>query len=332
MQDILTLDYPLFVKWYITSRCNLRCAHCYLTDYTIHPPLEKVLPFIDHLASKGVRMITLLGGEPLVRDDLDIIIDRIRKAGMNTHIATNGMLATEQKATRLMNAGATTFQVSLEGANAQINDAVRGLGTFLPIQRGIETLVKAGARVTIAATLTKSNQHTLNDLFALTDRLGAQVLRLNAYMPVGTGEAIASDLLSHVEVRQARESVSHLKTLYPSIKVDPGFFSPQSIVSFDRMPQKKSTFGCGAGTNTLIINSDFTVSACDLLMERDRSLIAASRPEDIDRAWKEDAIFLKWRGRQQQASLGRIASFADVHQHGCHLAHHVYGKEAASHG
>jgi MoaA/NifB/PqqE/SkfB family radical SAM enzyme len=97
VKKIASMGFPLFVKWYITQRCNLRCTHCYLTDYTKSPSLEDVLPIVDFLGSKKVVSIVLIGGEPLARLDLVEIVGRISLNNIQTKIATNARSLTGQK-------------------------------------------------------------------------------------------------------------------------------------------------------------------------------------------------------------------------------------------
>ncbi|HKT65978.1 MAG TPA: radical SAM protein [Burkholderia sp.] len=98
MKKVESMDFPLFVKWYITQRCNLRCTHCYLTDYTKSPELSEIVPIIDHLGGRGVFGIVLIGGEPVVRNDLAEIVKRISEHGIRTKIATNATLIDAAKA------------------------------------------------------------------------------------------------------------------------------------------------------------------------------------------------------------------------------------------
>jgi MoaA/NifB/PqqE/SkfB family radical SAM enzyme len=158
------LGFPLFAKWYITSKCNLRCTHCYLTDYTEQAELEKILSIVDYLGKKGLHSICLLGGEPLVRNDLEIIVERIASHKMGIKIATNGILATAARSQALVNAGANNFQVSVEGHLAELNDSIRGEGTFSKILNGIAELTSAGAHVSLAITLNKKNHQYLGSV------------------------------------------------------------------------------------------------------------------------------------------------------------------------
>jgi MoaA/NifB/PqqE/SkfB family radical SAM enzyme len=117
MRKVKWMKFPLFVKWYITARCNLRCTHCYLTDYSKQSDLKSILKYVDYLGSKGVYQMNLLGGEPLVREDLELIIQKIKTYKMDLTIATNGLLATPERAKSLVASGAKKISSKFGGAH-----------------------------------------------------------------------------------------------------------------------------------------------------------------------------------------------------------------------
>ena len=74
---------PLIVNYQVTTLCNLRCIYCYAD---LHSPKEErdlstaeIFREIDELYGLGTRWIRLMGGEPLMRDDIGAIIDYIKK-------------------------------------------------------------------------------------------------------------------------------------------------------------------------------------------------------------------------------------------------------------
>lgn len=322
MENVLIqwLEFPLFIKWYITSKCNLRCTHCYLTDYTQETTLDNVLPYIDYFGTRGVKGIVLLGGEPLIRKDLEKIINqivRIQKIGLK--IITNGLLATPNRSQSLIEAGAKQFQVSLEGHNPLFNDSVRGKGTFDKIIEGIVNLKKSGAEVSLAFTITKQNYHSLNGIFLLADSLEIQCVKLSPFVPIGTGLLSQEKyLLTREIVLEIQEKIDILVQKHSNIKVESIFLRRK------QQCQGCSTFGCGAGTTTLIINHDWTISACDLLTEEDKTRYKVKKPEDIQDIWTNDSLFKKWRGLNPQDKTPSINSFNNVHYNGCHISYAAY--------
>lgn len=71
MDQQCIINFPLIIKWNITSRCNLRCRHCFLSSYVQEPDLMKLNQIIEGLGRKKVAAVCLTGDEPLLRNDLE---------------------------------------------------------------------------------------------------------------------------------------------------------------------------------------------------------------------------------------------------------------------
>ena len=320
MRKVQWMKFPLFVKWYITARCNLRCTHCYLTDYSKQSDLPNILKYIDYFGKKGIYQMNLLGGEPLVRDDLEVIIKKIKSYNIDCSVATNGLLATPERAKSLVKSGLKKFQVSLEGHNSELNDPVRGQNTFDKAVEGIRNLKRAGANVNLSFTISKNNYHSIREMHKLAKDLNINLLRFTAFAPVGTGLVNQDDLSLNREISlEARKEIIECYKSYPKMMIDTPFIGPTD----DKCGTCSPTFGCGAGTSTLIINDDLTLSACDLLTQQDRTKVSINCPEDIEKAWKEDPLFNKWRGIKTKEKH-QLGDFKEVHQHGCHVTYIGY--------
>ncbi|WP_175919547.1 radical SAM protein [Burkholderia pyrrocinia] len=327
MKKIEAMDFPLFVKWYITQRCNLRCTHCYLTDYTKSPTLSEIIPIIDYLGERGVFGIVLIGGEPVVRNDLAEIVKRISVYGIRTKIATNATLIDAAKARELVDAGACQYQVSLESPIPAENDAIRGAHTFAQTVTGIRALVDAGAHVSVAFTLSGSNYQRLEHMFELAAALGVAGIKFNAFIPIGTGRLLGRDhFLTPAVCKLIADAIVHHASRFPGLELEGGAFVKRVHISPRRLPAD-ATFGCGAGTTSMIINSDLTVSACDMLVEEDRTDRAIQSPVELDALWRHDPLFRRWRGQGQGERTRTIRSFDGVHQHGCHVAFNAYSRD-----
>ncbi|HEY1212642.1 MAG TPA: radical SAM protein [Bryobacteraceae bacterium] len=332
MRPIVSLDFPLFVKWYITSRCNLRCSHCYLKDYSQQAEHTQIIPIIDYLGKNGVQGVVLIGGEPLTRSDLEAVAERLMHHGIGLKVATNAILATKTRARSLVSSGAKRFQVSVEGASAVDNDPIRGKGTFEQILIGAGNLQEAGGEVALAVTVTRHNYRRIPEIFHMIDQLGISKVKFNAFIPIGTGAALTSEhALTSSICREAGELIASGGTRFPGIAVEAGAFY-QTIRIERRKDADQPTLGCGAGTSSLIINSDLTLSACDMLVETDRTSKPINSPNDIGAFWRENALFQKWRGIPDDKNPTEAAEFSQVHQHGCHVAYRAYGKNIFRYG
>jgi len=145
---------PLIVILGVTNKCNLNCWYCYgehphrndWIDFTI----KELLEIVRALHKLGTQVLQLQGGEPLLRDDLQIIINEARKFGMICDMVTNGILISQRKETvRLLD----KICISLDGP-PKVNDRNRGKGTYEQIVEGIKVACNLGLPVRINTMLT----------------------------------------------------------------------------------------------------------------------------------------------------------------------------------
>lgn len=94
---------PLILNLLVTNKCNFDCAYCYINPKTrriADSTYAQIKSYIDQFYRIGTRSIWLQGGEPLLRNDIEKIVDYIKAKGMFCEIVNNGWLA-EQKMTVL---------------------------------------------------------------------------------------------------------------------------------------------------------------------------------------------------------------------------------------
>src|SRR5207249_773565 len=72
---------PLHVLLELTYRCNVRCVHCYLAGDEREMTLDELTPVLDDLAAAGCLILTLSGGEPLLRRDFFDVAEAARARG-----------------------------------------------------------------------------------------------------------------------------------------------------------------------------------------------------------------------------------------------------------
>lgn len=160
---------PVFVGLYITNLCNLRCQYCFVNiEGRFNDPKrrgftrDEILKIVDELYTMGTRWIFLLGGEPLMHEDIGPIVRHIVNKGILLHILTNGTLI-EEKIDAINSAD--SICVSLDGVEAS-TDKMRGAGTFRRALRGVEVALSHGMRVRVHAVL---NKHSLGEMEMLAE-------------------------------------------------------------------------------------------------------------------------------------------------------------------
>ena len=193
---------PVNVTWEMTYACNLSCIHC-LSDSGRKKPGElttdQCLGVIDELARNKVFQFNIGGGEPFMRPDFLDLLDHAHEKGMVTCISTNGTLIDDDVARRLHHR-LVYIQVSLDGATAQSNDAIRGKGSFRKVINALECLKQENIEVSINTVLTRRSISELDKLADLAASFSAK-LRVSRFRPSGRGKKSWSELnVSHEQM------------------------------------------------------------------------------------------------------------------------------------
>ncbi len=127
-QKALNLGIPISVHLDITYRCNERCVHCYL-DHDDHGEMstEEIKNILDQLCDAGVLLLTLSGGEVLMRRDFFEIVEYARRLQFNVKIKTNGVMIKTAEAQRMRQLGIEQIQISVYSHRPEVHDAITKL-------------------------------------------------------------------------------------------------------------------------------------------------------------------------------------------------------------
>jgi MoaA/NifB/PqqE/SkfB family radical SAM enzyme len=139
--------HPVWCAWQVNYRCNFRCLFChYWADPMGDAPELAVADFragARKLAPLGTLLISLAGGEPLIRPDIVDIVAALAEWHM-PFLTTNGWFSTPVLASELMAAGLWGASVSIDYADAERHDHRRGMpGAFERALRALEHFAAA---------------------------------------------------------------------------------------------------------------------------------------------------------------------------------------------
>src|ERR1700742_1439579 len=157
----LGLDAPICLTWELTYACNLSCVHC-LSSSGRRDPRElstaQAKAVIDELERMQVFYVNIGGGEPTVRPDFWELVDYATEHHVGVKFSTNGVRITPEVAARLAVSDYVDVQISLDGATAEVNDAVRGAGSYATALRAMQNLADAGFKgFKISVVMTSQN-------------------------------------------------------------------------------------------------------------------------------------------------------------------------------
>src|SRR5438309_10224605 len=143
------LDAPICLTWELTYACNLSCLHCLSSAGRRDPralSTAECKAVIDELQRMQVFYVNIGGGEPTVRADFWELVDYATAHEVGVKFSTNGVRLDAAAAARLAASSYVDVQVSLDGATAEVNDAVRGPGSYATAMRAMSNLADAGFR------------------------------------------------------------------------------------------------------------------------------------------------------------------------------------------
>jgi MoaA/NifB/PqqE/SkfB family radical SAM enzyme len=126
--SVLMHENPLYVQFYVTARCNLRCQQCniiYANADMEECTTEQALQVAENLAAIGTSIVLLTGGEPFIRRDIIQIAEGFMANGVHPRLQTNG-LATFEELERMAEIGAHDISISLDSLAPALQDTING--------------------------------------------------------------------------------------------------------------------------------------------------------------------------------------------------------------
>lgn len=216
---------PNLISWNLTRRCNLACGHCYLDavqrksetgDELTLPEIARVIDEIAEFAPGA--MLVLTGGEPLLRRDLNDIVEHAAHAGLMPVVGSNGILLNEARAKALREHGAAGVGISLDSITPEFHDRLRGhAGAWAGALAGMRAAREAGLGVLMQATLFAENRKQLAGFADLAAEVGA--MALNFFFLVCTGRGVTQTDLSPAAYEESLRDILALQAARPELMI-----------------------------------------------------------------------------------------------------------------
>jgi len=207
-----------YFQWHINERCNLRCPHCYQEGYDARSELDFTqLKKIANQIFSGLRKwkkkgrIALTGGEPFLKNELFPLMEYLEQDETiwRIGILTNGVLINNDVVERLKTFKKLYYiQISLDGANEEINDFIRGKGSFQKALNSFRLLNDNGINTRLMYTVHKKNLNDVEALIDLAINENIKVLTIERFVPEGKGVKFKDWFLSKDELHTLFKAIS----------------------------------------------------------------------------------------------------------------------------
>ncbi len=267
LNNSLKHEHPLRqLFWESTLRCNVSCRHCgsdcRASAVTPDMPRDDFFGVLDGIARRldpHKVFVIVSGGEPLMRDDLELCGRGIYKRGFPWGMVTNGLALTPERFSRLRAAGLCSVTVSLDGLEQSHNWLRRHPQSFCMASRALDVLVADGD-VTFDV-VTCVHQKNFSQLAALRDFLiekGVRQWRLFPIFPVGRA---ASDPLLQMSSEQFRELLRFIRQTRKEGRIHVNY-SCEGFVGDYEGEVRDWMFRCAAGVTVGSVLIDGSIGAC----------------------------------------------------------------------
>jgi radical SAM protein with 4Fe4S-binding SPASM domain len=333
-------DRPIEASLAISGRCDLQCISCDIWSEPIRSEKDTAfwVGIIDDLYRLGVRQVMLIGGEPLMRDDIGRIIRAISVRGMATSIFTNGFRLL-QRAAELVDAGLDRLVLSIDGPEPAVHDGLRGGGGIFDVaMEGLEKVRNEASskglpvpEVVFHTTVSVANAHTIPDMFAFAHRHGANtVLQAICQAPraiIGNttyqSEKIASRqyMISDLDLLLSRDIALRVRQKIRHNLLARYNLSAKTFLSLSEEHLLTGTFPvipCGHVHNTLSVNSQGAMYPCGML--------ANFHYASLDKTTSYEA----WKGQRRKVFLETMKQNPfPVCKYCCHYLNNLTPGQAA---
>jgi radical SAM protein with 4Fe4S-binding SPASM domain len=250
---------PLSGSIEITFRCNLRCVHCYIDDYSGQGEMStgEIKRILDEIAEEGCLWLLLTGGEVLCRSDFPEIYRHAKGLGFLLTIFSNGTLLDERIADLLAEYRPHGIEFTLYGLSDETYLKVTGFpGRFTRVRRAIDLLVERRLPLSLKAVAMEPLAGEIEAMQAFCASLG---LRFR-YDAIVHGRLDGS--LAPTAVRSAPQKVVAYDAGDPDRLAEWLKFYKQYV-----KPTQPGSYlmSCGAGVNSFHVDPKGTLLSCQAL-------------------------------------------------------------------
>lgn len=252
--------------WECTLRCNLKCRHCgsscEYNDSRGEMPLEDFLPVLDEINRHTTSPILVIttGGEPLLRRDICICGEEIKKRGFYWGLVTNGVLLDDKKLKDLLNAGLDTISVSIDGLRDSHNWMRSSESSYDHAIYAVKLLSKVSSKLTWDV-ITCINQRNISQLQDMLDEFmshGVKRWKIFTVFPMGRANEDEEMFLSKDQLIVLFDFIKDIRKKQ-LLKISYGC---EGFLGRYEYEVRDSHYFCAAGINVASILHDGSISGC----------------------------------------------------------------------
>lgn len=173
------------ICWNITTRCNQDCKYCHRFLNVKDLPFEKSEKILDNLVKDKITDITWTGGEALIYENIDKLIEKAYKSGIKNKLITNGKILAKGDMHIIKYLDSLTL--SIDSNNNQINEKLgRGKEHFINIKYILDYIKEnnINIKLRINTVANKLNIKNMSELMTFLNEYNIYAWRIFRFMPL----------------------------------------------------------------------------------------------------------------------------------------------------
>ena len=289
----------------LTSRCNLRCAHCYLGDQqqqhkkrSMEMTTEQVMGVIDEMVAAGCMFLTITGGDPMMRKDFPEIYTHAKKSGLLTSVFCDGILVTKKIIELFKRWPPNEVEISLYGATrATYEKITRVPGSYEKCLRGIRSLLDNGIITKLKTVHMSLNSHEMEAMERMAKEEFGVPFRFDAAIfPCLPSNSTRAESMEPLDLRVTPERAIEVEMRDPAR-------TKQWVDYYEKRkdsPAGEKLYTCGAAVTGFYVDPFGDLSPCLMTTNYKYSLQKASFHD----LWHKDLPNIREQKARAESNYG----------------------------
>ncbi|MEO8004726.1 MAG: pyrroloquinoline quinone biosynthesis protein PqqE [Betaproteobacteria bacterium] len=285
---------PLWLLAEVTYKCPLHCVFCYnpidYTRYGEELSTEDWLRVLRQGRELGATQLGFSGGEPLMRDDLEIMVSEARKLGYYSNLITSGIGLNEKRIAAFKEGGLDHIQLSFQDSTREMNDFLSSTKTFDLKQKVAKLIKKYDYPMVLNCVLHRHNIDHVQEILEMAEAMDAEYVELANTQYYGWAYVNRDQLLPTREQLKRAEEVTNKFRERVGKKMKIFFVVP------DYYEERPKACMNGWGALFLTVTSDGLALPCHEARMLPGLTFPNVREHDIKWIWYDSPGFNAYRG------------------------------------
>ena len=319
---------PLWLLAELTYRCPLHCVFCYNpVDFAAHSDelgTDDWLRVLRQGRELGAVQCGFSGGEPLLRDDLELLIAEARRLGYYTNLLTSGVGLTEARAAALKAAGLDHVQLSFQDSTREMNDFLSHTKTFALKQKVAGLLRAQGWPMVMNVVIHRLNIDHIDRIIAMAADCGAE------YLELANTQYYSWALINRVQLLPTQAQLTRAEAITDGWRAKLGDKMRIFFVAPDYHEGKPKRCVNGWGSTLLTVTPDGTALPCHtarMLPGLDFPSVKSSSMREI---WQASEGFNRYRGTAWMKEPCSSCEHKEVDLGGCRCQAYLLAQDPAA--